>query len=302
LLKEYDLTLKLKSPWKVARVLANVALVLEHLGEFELAVESCEKAIQLYREQGTDAGTNHHPVSMLTTMCHLLALVNNTGGRKQYARLLAQELDKSRTPGHWAGWATVSEVLSGEKRIKEARRYFAIAKRLCPSPDSWRSRAVLAIVEAELLFASGQVEEAKLMVRWVCDAPLTQVGRSNCYVARKAMSRYVAIGSNENETRRWVRQAEALRSRGYLENIFSERLRLSIREFKTTKALTEKELMCLSLSARGQTSADIGIKLGITPRTVNFHFSKILKKLEAMNRQEAIAKAITANLIEPPYN
>jgi LuxR family transcriptional activator of bioluminescence operon len=81
----------------------------------------------------------------------------------------------------------------------------------------------------------------------------------------------------------------------------SERIRASIRRFETSEALTEQELICLSLSARGQTSGDIGMKLGITPRTVNFHFSKILKKLNAMNRQEAIAKALSTRLIEPPY-
>ena len=62
--------------------------------------------------------------------------------------------------------------------------------------------------------------------------------------------------------------------------------------------LTAQELSCLELSANGQTSADIGLKLGIKPRTVNFHFSKILRKLNAMNRQEAIAKAMSANLIK----
>ena len=43
-----------------------------------------------------------------------------------------------------------------------------------------------------------------------------------------------------------------------------------------------------ALSARGQTSADIGNKLGIKARTVNFHMGKILRKLNAVNRQEAI--------------
>lgn len=74
-------------------------------------------------------------------------------------------------------------------------------------------------------------------------------------------------------------------------------LALKLAQFRV-KALTSQELSCLSLSARGQTSADIGLKLGIKARTVNFHFSNILKKLNAMNRQEAIAKAMTANLLK----
>jgi DNA-binding CsgD family transcriptional regulator len=63
-------------------------------------------------------------------------------------------------------------------------------------------------------------------------------------------------------------------------------------------AAAERELKCLRLSASGQTSGDIGMKLGIKLRTVNFHFSKILRKLNAMNRQEAIAKAASANLLK----
>ena len=55
--------------------------------------------------------------------------------------------------------------------------------------------------------------------------------------------------------------------------------------------LTEREHACLAMSARGLTSRDIGIKLGITGRTVDFHVHKVLGKLGALNRHEAIAKA-----------
>ena len=68
---------------------------------------------------------------------------------------------------------------------------------------------------------------------------------------------------------------------------------------KPNKKLTDIELTCLSLSARGQSSADIALKLGIKPRTVNFHFTNVLRKLNAINRQEAISKAIGANLMRP---
>lgn len=56
-------------------------------------------------------------------------------------------------------------------------------------------------------------------------------------------------------------------------------------------SLTERERDCLSMSARGLTSRDIGVKLGITGRTVDFHVHKVLGKLGALNRHEAIAKA-----------
>jgi len=62
-------------------------------------------------------------------------------------------------------------------------------------------------------------------------------------------------------------------------------------------ALSQREIQCLNLAARGQTSGDIGFKLGIAERTANFHFSNILSKLGAMNRAEAIAKAAALGLL-----
>ena len=46
------------------------------------------------------------------------------------------------------------------------------------------------------------------------------------------------------------------------------------------------------------TSADIGLKLDIAERTVEFHFAGIRSKLSAVNRQ-AIAKAMASGLIHP---
>ena len=45
------------------------------------------------------------------------------------------------------------------------------------------------------------------------------------------------------------------------------------------------------------TSLDIGVKLGITERTVNFHFGNIIGKLGVLNRGEAIARAVAHNIV-----
>jgi len=47
-----------------------------------------------------------------------------------------------------------------------------------------------------------------------------------------------------------------------------------------------------ALAARGLTTEDIGYKLGICTRTVQFHFDSIRSKLAVANRQEAVARAI----------
>jgi DNA-binding CsgD family transcriptional regulator len=63
--------------------------------------------------------------------------------------------------------------------------------------------------------------------------------------------------------------------------------------------LSARERDCLDLAARGQTTQDMARVLGISERTVQFHFDGIRSKLGAANRQEAVAKAISAGLIQP---
>lgn len=63
------------------------------------------------------------------------------------------------------------------------------------------------------------------------------------------------------------------------------------------RPLSARERECLVLAARGLTSEDIGYKLGIGARTVQFHFDSIRSKLAAATRQEAVARAIREGLI-----
>jgi DNA-binding CsgD family transcriptional regulator len=61
--------------------------------------------------------------------------------------------------------------------------------------------------------------------------------------------------------------------------------------------LTQRECDCLRFAARGMTSADIGTKLSLTERTVNFHFGRLRQKLGALNRPEAIAKGLSMGFV-----
>ncbi|MEZ4769700.1 MAG: response regulator transcription factor [Caldilineales bacterium] len=62
--------------------------------------------------------------------------------------------------------------------------------------------------------------------------------------------------------------------------------------------LTPRELEVLELMAVGLQNKEIGDKLAITERTVKFHVSSILGKLDAGNRTEAVAVAVQQGLIE----
>jgi DNA-binding CsgD family transcriptional regulator len=61
--------------------------------------------------------------------------------------------------------------------------------------------------------------------------------------------------------------------------------------------LSARETQCLALAAQGKTTQDIASQLGISERTIQFHFDGIRSKLSAANRQEAIAKAMAAKII-----
>ena len=63
--------------------------------------------------------------------------------------------------------------------------------------------------------------------------------------------------------------------------------------------LSERELEMLTWVARGKTSSEIGIIVGLTKRTVNFHVGNSLRKLGVTNRSEAVAKAISGRFIQP---
>jgi DNA-binding CsgD family transcriptional regulator len=78
-------------------------------------------------------------------------------------------------------------------------------------------------------------------------------------------------------------------------NIITER----VRPRSHGAPLSPREHTCLGIAARGLTGEDIAVKLGISPRTVQFHFDSIRSKLGAATRQEAVAKAVHAGLLTP---
>ncbi|GAB4202113.1 MAG: response regulator transcription factor [Roseiflexaceae bacterium] len=62
--------------------------------------------------------------------------------------------------------------------------------------------------------------------------------------------------------------------------------------------LTERELEVLRLLAQGRQNKEIADSLAISERTVKFHVSGILAKLDAGNRTEAVARAAQLGLVE----
>ena len=64
-------------------------------------------------------------------------------------------------------------------------------------------------------------------------------------------------------------------------------------------ALNDREVECLTWSARGKTSPEIAAILGLSKRTVDFHIENACRKLNASTRTEAVVKATSGRLINP---
>lgn len=61
--------------------------------------------------------------------------------------------------------------------------------------------------------------------------------------------------------------------------------------------LSERECEVMRWAAAGKTSCEIGIILGLTERTINFHVARAISKLNASNKTHAAVKAVMLGII-----
>ncbi len=69
------------------------------------------------------------------------------------------------------------------------------------------------------------------------------------------------------------------------------------REGFSRSTITEREKQILGWVREGMSNHEIGTELSISPLTVKNHVQKILRKLGAANRAQAVARAMTLNLL-----
>ena len=62
--------------------------------------------------------------------------------------------------------------------------------------------------------------------------------------------------------------------------------------------LTEREAACLTWTSAGKTSAEIAEILGLSEHTVNHYLNRVTRKLDAVNRTQAVAKALRQHIIK----
>lgn len=66
-----------------------------------------------------------------------------------------------------------------------------------------------------------------------------------------------------------------------------------------TYQLTSREKECLGWASEGKTTWEISQILAISESTVNFHLNNTIKKTQAVNRQQAIVKALMSGTLLP---
>lgn len=66
---------------------------------------------------------------------------------------------------------------------------------------------------------------------------------------------------------------------------------------KSVAQLSERECEVLRWAAAGKTSCEIGMILGVTERTINFHVASAISKLNASNKTHAAVKAVVLGII-----
>ena len=63
--------------------------------------------------------------------------------------------------------------------------------------------------------------------------------------------------------------------------------------------LSGKELLVIAELARGRSTDEIGMALGVSPHTVRTHVKNLMRKLGARTRAHAVAIALGDGAIEP---
>jgi DNA-binding CsgD family transcriptional regulator len=80
-------------------------------------------------------------------------------------------------------------------------------------------------------------------------------------------------------------------------HVFDKLYHMGRHEQRQGEALSEREIDCLNWTAAGKTSAEISEILGLSEHTINHYLNRATRKLDTVNRTQAVAKAIRTGII-----
>lgn len=81
-------------------------------------------------------------------------------------------------------------------------------------------------------------------------------------------------------------------------HVFSRLAYVRSLDARIPETLTDREIDCLNWTAAGKTSAEIAEILVLSEHTVNHYLNRATKKLNTVNRTQAVAKALRVGLIK----
>lgn len=125
-----------------------------------------------------------------------------------------------------------------------------------------------------------------------CDAGLADGVGVSLFTRDGGLS---AVGLSTNDNALDI-PVQTLAEVGLLAGVFHERF-LSFFHRDQKVQITAREIDVLSWSAEGKTDSEIGQLLGVSAATVRFHWGNIFRKLNAVNKVNATAKAIRLKLV-----
>jgi DNA-binding CsgD family transcriptional regulator len=296
LVREFELAQSPESEHRKWTVLANIGLMLLELNELALARLASERAWEL---QSARLARSDLDPSVLANLLLANLYSENLPAAQQTATLLRDLLDSNENLRGLMLRVNLVDFYGTVGDHDAALVTYDKAKTGAARSGSLHSEISLKCAAASVQEAAKDYQGALKTASDLVHNPspfITNVGRIGlaliCSRCTKALGDMVKSNT-------WRQRARQMGRRGLIDQVLALQLNVVLEKGieVATMTLTERERLCLSLSAKGQTSADIGLKLGISTRTVNFHFSNIFRKLGALNRQEAIAKAVRANLL-----
>jgi DNA-binding CsgD family transcriptional regulator len=80
-------------------------------------------------------------------------------------------------------------------------------------------------------------------------------------------------------------------------HVFERLYHVGRRDQRAGEDLTQREIDCLNWTAAGKTSVEISDILSLSEHTVNHYLNRATKKLDTVNRTQAVAKALRMGII-----
>jgi DNA-binding CsgD family transcriptional regulator len=155
-----------------------------------------------------------------------------------------------------------------------------------PTPIDWSVMPETEGTQKLLAYAVGEK-----CGRQVLSIPLRPVGRETAIFFLGAE---LVAGDWQARKRTLLRECQVLAR--YLHQHI---LRIYAKDAESQALVSARELDCLKWVAAGKTAWEASVILGISERTVRFHLNAAREKLNCLTTTQAVAKAVSSQLLSP---